>query len=102
MRVCFSIGISLMVIAGVAGCASNQAPAVSVAQVIPSASTCVGCKVAPYYAVAVTRPAVCNDYPVSYRVQIPDVDDRVRPVERPQLISNGGVVQSSSTAQCCR
>lgn len=36
----------------------------------------------PRVAMAVTRPSVCNDYPVSYRVTVPDVESRVRHVER--------------------
>lgn len=36
----------------------------------------------PYYAVAVSRPDRTNDYPVEYRVQVPDTDPRVRVVER--------------------
>jgi hypothetical protein len=36
----------------------------------------------PYYAVAVSRPDRTNDYPVEYRVQVPDTDSRVRVVER--------------------
>jgi|APCry1669192010_1035390.scaffolds.fasta_scaffold46325_1 hypothetical protein len=42
----------------------------------------------PYYATAVTRPAVCNDFPVDYRVQVPETDERVRPLDRTQLSSN--------------
>lgn len=44
---------------------------------------CLNCNVkAPYYATAVTRPALCNDYPVEYRVQVPDSDARIRTIDR--------------------
>jgi hypothetical protein len=43
---------------------------------------------ASYYATAVTRPAVCNDFPVDYRVQVPETDERVRPIDRTELSSN--------------
>ncbi len=46
---------------------------------------CVSCSACPTesrYALAVTRPGVCNDFPVTYRVQVPDTDPRVRSVER--------------------
>lgn len=34
----------------------------------------------------VTRPGFGNDYPVTYRLQIPDQEDRVRPIDRPLLV----------------
>jgi hypothetical protein len=43
---------------------------------------------------------VCNDYPVSYRVQA-DSDMRVRSVERLQLVSEGGT-SVPATAACCK
>lgn len=47
-----------------------------------SGADCSGCRtVQPVYAYAVTRPAQCNDFPVTYRVQIPDTDSRVRNVD---------------------
>lgn len=46
-------------------------------------SPCVDCNAkAPYYATAVTRPALCNDYPVEYRVQVPESDARIRTIDR--------------------
>lgn len=44
----------------------------------PSCATTAESKVA----MAVTRPSACNDYPVSYRVTVPDTESRVRNVER--------------------
>lgn len=35
-----------------------------------------------YYSRAVAQPSPCNDYPVEHRVQIPEVDDRSRSVDR--------------------
>jgi len=44
---------------------------------IPAA--CVNCEASkPYHALALTRPAVANDFPVTYRVQIPSIDERIR------------------------
>ncbi len=47
---------------------------------------------------AITRQALCNDYPVTYRVQMPEVDDRVRLVDRSLLSSSGGT--ASRIANC--
>ena len=41
-----------------------------------------------YHATAITRPAVCNDFPVAYKVQVPDTDERIRPIDRSQLFSS--------------
>ena len=53
----------------------------------------VGCaevpKAKPFTAVAVTRPQLCNDYPVTYRVQVPEADDRIKMVDRTELVSPG-------------
>jgi hypothetical protein len=51
-----------------------------------------------YYATAVTRPAACNDFPVNYRIQIPEVDERVRPVDRTTLSSISN--EKNASTQC--
>ena len=64
----------------------------------PASQPCVDCgPKAPYYAVAVTRPALCNDYPVEYRVQVPETDARIRPIERVVL---GEGLASVSNRSC--
>lgn len=50
----------------------------------------------PYYAVAVGRPDSANDYPVEYRVQVPDTDPRIRPVER-VILGDPKVTQAEET-----
>lgn len=52
---------------------------------------CLTCaaKQQPMPAIAVTRPPMCNDYPVAYRVQTPDTEPRVRAIDRVELVSNG-------------
>jgi hypothetical protein len=39
----------------------------------------------PQYALATTQPPVANDFPVTYRVQMPDLEARVRPVQKTTL-----------------
>ena len=51
---------------------------------------CMSCAVKqPIPAIAVTRPPICNDYPVAYRVQLPETEPRVRAVDRVEIVSNG-------------
>jgi hypothetical protein len=50
----------------------------------------------PYYAVAVSRPESANDYPVEYRVQVPDTDPRIRPIER-VILGDPKVTQAEET-----
>jgi hypothetical protein len=37
------------------------------------------------YKIAVTKPPVCNDFPVAFRVKTPDNEVRVRPVQKTTL-----------------
>ena len=64
----------------------------------PAATVCTTCSATPVVGYAITRPALCNDYPVTYRVQMPEVDDRVRQVDRSLLASSGGT--ASRIANC--
>jgi hypothetical protein len=68
--------------------------------------TVVGCaevpKGKPIAAVAVTRPQLCNDYPVTYRVQIPETDDRIKMVDRTELVSSGTYAYSYPQIYCSR
>ncbi len=50
----------------------------------PAASCTSGCdgQAEARVALAVTRPSLCNDFPVTYRVMIPDTESRVRHVDR--------------------
>ena len=61
---------------------------------------CATCAVDSTYGIAVTRPNPCNDYPVTYRVQMPETDKRVRFVDRPELVSTA--TQSTTVNSCGR
>ena len=69
----------------------------------PNASTqqapCLSCaaKQQPMPAIAVTRPPMCNDYPVAYRVQTPETEPRVRAIDRVELVSNGTLAPVATT-----
>ena len=60
-------------------CAS---PPLIVVSAPPQAATpCTDCVAAPANGLAVARPAPCNDYPVTYRAQVPNHLERVRPLD---------------------
>ena len=89
----------LLILMGLVGVTSGcaQLPDLKSAEK-PAAPPCADCgPKAPYYAVAVTRPALCNDYPVEYRVQVPETDARIRPIERVVL----GVGMASVSNRSC-
>jgi len=63
---------------------STRTPMVPQGQALP----CATCAPKPFTAVAVTRPPLCNDYPVTYRVQVPEADDRIKMIDRTELVSS--------------
>jgi len=85
-------------VALVSGCEATGPLVNAETQVVP----CLNCaaKQQPMPAIAVTRPPVCNDYPVAYRVQTPESEPRVRAVDRIELVSNGTL--SPVAANCPR
>lgn len=71
-------------------------PGGSPAAVVAPCSTC-GPK--PFVAIAVTRPPACNDYPVTYRVQVPEADDRIRMIDRSELVSSAAMAYQVPACQ---
>ena len=67
-----------------------------------SSANCLTCaaKQPSVPAIAVTRPPMCNDYPVGYRVQTPETEPRVRAIDRVELTSNGTL--AALAANCPR
>ncbi len=103
MKSVFSTLLSLLGAGLVAGCSTVEVRnSVEPHGHAPVVSSCATCKPAPYYATAVTRPGACNDYPVAYRVQVPETDDRIRPIDRTQLVSTGGYYASCGSSPCCK
>jgi hypothetical protein len=86
--------LSLLAACLLSGCAAIDAVAVkplaAAPAPAPAATVCATCGTNPVVGYAITRPALCNDYPVTHRVQMPEVDDRVRLVDRSVLSSSGG------------
>ncbi len=94
--------LSLLAAGLLSGCAATQTvtvkPLAADPAPAPAATVCTTCSASPVVGYAITRPALCNDYPVTYRVQMPEVDDRVRLVDRSLLSSSGGT--ASRIANC--
>jgi len=98
---CSSVpGAAFAGLAGLSGCSLTGACGNSTATATATATAanvpCLNCSAQPYYAYAVTRPPMCNDYPVTYRVQIPETDVRMRAVDRSELLSRDGMVTAYS------
>jgi hypothetical protein len=90
MKPALNAVLTLLAAASLGGCTN-----------VPPSAPCATCKPeVSGWSIAVTRPAVCNDYPVSYRVQA-DSDMRARSVERLQVVSEGGTSVPASAA-CCK
>lgn len=61
---------------------------------------CVGCTAEPKVAYAVARPSPCNDFPVTYRVQVPFERDKILAVDQLTLHSSAGVAITQIPATC--
>jgi hypothetical protein len=64
------------------------------------ATDCVGCVVDPRVAYAVARPSPCNDFPVTYRVQVPSERGKVLLVDQVTLYSSSGFALTQIPASC--
>lgn len=94
--------LSLLAAASLGGCCALPPGQPAVAPAADNPVACTTCRTEPSgWSIAVTRPAVCNDYPVSYRVQTSESDVRIRSVERLQIVSQGGT-SLPATAACCK
>lgn len=91
-------GLILLGVLGVflAGCCTAPLPPSTAAAPVGVASAacgtcanCVSCATKPQYSIAVTRPGLCNDFPVTYRVQNNGGSERVGMIERTELTSGG-------------
>jgi hypothetical protein len=68
--------------------------------VVSSGPTCMGCAAEPRVAYAVSTPGPCNNYPVTYRVQVPAERDKVLPVDQVILSSSTGSVVAQANTAC--
>lgn len=62
---------------------------------------CANCPpLEPRVAYAVTRPSPCNDFPVSYRVQVPAEREKILPVDQVTINLVGGMADIRPSAAC--
>lgn len=103
-RSALSALFGLALVAGLSGCATSYAPppVVVVGEKAVVAEACPTCRGdGAGWSIAVTRPAACNDYPVSYRVPNGDSESRIRSVEKLQIVSDGGSARPA-VSSCCK
>jgi curli biogenesis system outer membrane secretion channel CsgG len=102
MKTALNAVLALLAAASLGGCTNVPPSPFAGASATDKSAPCATCKSeVSGWSIAVTRPAVCNDYPVSYRVQGAEADVRVRSVERLQIVSEGGT-SVPATAACCK
>jgi hypothetical protein len=103
MKPALNAVLALVAATSLGGCAAlPPGPSVPATDRSGAAQPCPTCKTeAVGWSIAVTRPAACNDYPVTYRVQTGEADAGIRPIERLQIVSEGGTSRPA-TAACCK
>lgn len=90
------IRLSIVTIAFLSVSACMQVPLMQYTQ--ESCSNCTVVK--PQFSYAVAKPLDSNDYPVSYRVQTPEANARIRPVDRTTVIAQTNVHISEAPCLC--
>ena len=97
-KTCGIVGL-IAVLAG--GCAQIPAPML-IQGPAPTAvgQACIGCVTDPRPAYAVSAPGPCNDFPVTYRVQVPAERDKVLPVDQVVVRSSIGNVVAQANTSC--
>lgn len=75
--------------------------ACSSVQLFPPSVPCPNCAAATQINYAVTRPMICNDYPVSYRVLTPDVSGKVHPINTALITNAPANIHTLTQNQSC-
>jgi hypothetical protein len=53
---------------------------------LPYAVQCSNCASQPYYSMMLAQPAIASDFPVAYRVQVPESDARLSQIKPPATV----------------
>ena len=69
----------------VCGC-SIPNPSAFVTGSSPYAVQCGNCASQPYYSMMLAQPAIASDFPVAYRVQVPEADARLSQINTPATV----------------
>jgi hypothetical protein len=59
----------------------------------PYAVNCENCSSQPYYSVMIIQPGMSSDFPVSYRVRLPEGDTKLSKVMPTEAVSSRAVPQ---------
>ena len=59
----------------------------------PYAVNCDNCNSQPYYSVMIIQPGMSSDFPVSYRVRLPESDTKVNKMMPTETVSSISVAQ---------
>ncbi|MBU3619524.1 hypothetical protein [Polynucleobacter sp. JS-Fieb-80-E5] len=59
----------------------------------PYAVNCENCNAQPYYSVMIIQPGMSSDFPVSYRVRLPEGDTKLSKVMPTEAVSSRAVPQ---------
>jgi hypothetical protein len=59
----------------------------------PYAVNCENCSSQPYYSVMVIQPGTSSDFPVSYRVRLPESDAKLSKIMPTETVSSRAVPQ---------
>jgi ribosomal protein L40E len=59
----------------------------------PYAVNCDNCSAQPYYSVMIAQPGISSDFPVSYRVRLPEADSRLNKMVPTETVRSRSVAQ---------
>jgi len=59
----------------------------------PYAVNCENCSTQPYYSVMIIQPAISSDFPVSYRVRLPESDTKLSKIMPADTVNSRVVPQ---------
>ncbi len=59
----------------------------------PYAVNCDNCSAQPYYSVMIIQPGMSSDFPVSYRVRLPESDAKLSKIMPTEKVSSKAIAQ---------
>lgn len=80
------------------GCTSVNSPSTTVRPSYttvssPYAVNCDNCSAQTYYSVMIAQPGISSDFPVSYRVRLPEADSRLNKMVPTETVRSRSVAQ---------
>lgn len=59
----------------------------------PYAVNCDNCNSQPYYSLMIVQPGISSDFPVSYRVRVPENDAKISKIAPTDAVNSRAVAQ---------